>query len=114
MNELDMALLKHLLHNKKVTSFLITVLNLVKPVVLIRTQSDKSITGIQEEDEEIGDVEALNQLKQSFGEYIENEVIQNLSVEELKVFYIGLPVRDFEDFAKIVDMIKDLSITTIQ
>ena len=88
-------------------------MNLVRPVVWIRTQSDKSVTGIQEKNEEISDDKALNQLKKSFEEYIENEVIQNLSVEEFQVYYINQPVRDFDDFETIFDMIKDLLITTL-
>ena len=65
-NELDMALFKHLIHNKKECCF-------------IRTQCDSAINGILDrfemENPDMDHKMAFNQLQIEFREYMENEVI---------------------------------------
>merc|ERR1712062_504583 len=94
INELDMALLKHLTFNKK-------------PVSIVRTQCDKSIIGIIDEDEEISEEDAFVQLKEEFGNYVKTEVIDkpDSNLTDLNTYYVGLPHRDYADFQLLVAML---------
>jgi len=96
-NEMDMSLLKHLLHNKK-------------PLVFVRSQCDSAYRGIQDayEDkygEEITSQQAMEKLREEFGEYIETYVISQVSIDRMDIFYIGLPPREFPDFKRLVQFV---------
>merc|ERR1719436_1039020 len=94
-NEMDMSLLKHLLFNKK-------------PLAFVRTQCDSSIMGIQdvheeEHDEEITADEAMAKLKEEFSKYIEDNVLSQVEMDHMDIFYTGLPPKKFPDFKRLVD-----------
>jgi len=94
-NEIDLALLKHLLHNKK-------------PLAFVRTQCDAQISGIIDDydtkyDEELTKDQAFAKLKKDFDKYIENDVLTKVNMDNMEIFYIGLPIRDFPDFKRLVN-----------
>jgi len=97
-NELDLSLLKHLLHNKK-------------PLAFVRTQCDSAIIGIQDAYEsenngaDIDFEEALKTLERSFQTYIRKEVLQLVDLDYMEIFYVGLPMRNFPDFKKLTQHI---------
>ena len=91
-NEIDMALLKHLLFNKK-------------PLAFVRTQCDSAIVGIQDKfesqvillffvteitvtfiqnpDQEMTFEQALNELRRVFGDYIKDQVLTKAKIGHL-------------------------------
>ena len=96
-NEIDMALLKHLLFNNK-------------PLAFVRTQCDSAISGIRDKhedkhDEELSFEDALEQLKTSFGKYITTDVLSKVDLRDMEIFYIGIPPRKFADFARLVNYV---------
>ena len=79
-NELDMALLKHLIHNKK-------------PCCFVRTQCDSQINGMMDQNEfttnKITAEMAFKKLKDNFRKYMKTEVLSQTNLyRELGLFSI--------------------------
>jgi len=96
-NEMDMSLLKHLLFNKK-------------PLAFVRTQCDSAINGIldsayDEGNEDMTFEEGLQLLQKTFRDYIKTQVISKVDMQDLEIFFIGLPPRKFPDFERMVQLL---------
>ena len=92
-NELDMALFKHLIHNKKECCF-------------IRTQCDSAINGIldrfETENPDMDHEMAFNQLQIEFKEYMKNEVISQTNFNGKLGLLFTNYILSFKDFTHAV------------